>query len=47
MVWNGEAVPYDTVVHDYANSAYEGVEQGKYPDSMSGVIKDYFSGLDD
>ena len=45
LAWEGEKVPYDTVINDYKKSAYDGIEKGKYPGSVSNIIKDYFSGL--
>ena len=47
LVWEGEKVPYSTVLGEYQESAYEGIEQGRYPDTMSEVIKNYFGGLAD
>lgn len=47
LVWEGTQVPYDTVVGQYSQQAYDGIDKGKYPGTMSGVIKDYFSGLSD
>ncbi len=46
LAWNGKKVPYNSVINDYSNAAYDGIEKGKYPGSMSKVIKDYFSGLE-
>ena len=45
LAWDGEKVPYNTVINDYKNNAYDGIEKGKYPGSVSGIIKDYFSEL--
>ena len=47
LVWEGEKVPYSSVLGEYQESAYEGIEQGRYPDTMSEVIKNYFGGLAD
>lgn len=47
LTWEGTQVPYDTVVNEYSEQAYEGIDKGKYPGTMSNVIKEYFSGLSD
>ena len=47
LTWEGTQVPYDTVVKEYSEQAYEGIDKGKYPGTMSNVIKEYFSGLSD
>lgn len=45
LAWEGTQVPYDTVIGDYSDKAYEGIDKGKYPGGMSDVIKNYFTGL--
>lgn len=45
LAWEGEHVAYESVIGNYTNQAYEGLEQGRYPSGMTDVIKDYFGGL--
>ena len=45
LTYEGEKVPYSTVIGEYQETAYEGIEQGRYPDTMAEVIKNYFGGL--
>ena len=47
LAWEGKKVPYNTVINDYKNAANDGIEKGKYPGAMSGVIRDYFTELGD
>ena len=47
QAWEGKKVPYNTVINDYKNAANDGIEKGKYPGAMSGVIRDYFTELGD
>ncbi|MBR6403918.1 MAG: hypothetical protein IKS48_11090 [Eubacterium sp.] len=45
LAWEGEKVPYDTVINEYSKTANEGISKGKYPGNMSDVVKNYFSDL--
>ena len=45
LAWDGEKVPYDTVINEYSKTANEGISKGKYPGNMSDVVKNYFSDL--
>ncbi|MDE6686202.1 MAG: hypothetical protein K2K17_02670 [Lachnospiraceae bacterium] len=45
LAWEGERVTYESVIGEYTNQAYEGLEQGRYPSGMTEVIKDYFGNL--
>lgn len=45
LAWEGERVTYESVIGEYTNQAYEGLEQGRYPSGMTDVIKDYFGNL--
>ena len=47
LAWEGTQVPYDTVINDYSDAAFDAVDKGKYPGAMSDVIKNYFTGLSD
>lgn len=45
LAWEGEHVSYESVIGNYTQQAYEGLEQGRYPSGMTDVIRDYFGGL--
>lgn len=45
LAWEGEHVEYGSVIGEYADSAYEGIAGGKYPNGMETVIRDYFEQL--
>ena len=37
---------YDSVIGEYSDRAYEGLENGEYPTGMEDVIKEYFSSFE-
>ena len=43
----GNSVPYNQVMGQYKNKAYENMENSYIPDSMKNLVKDYFSSLED
>ena len=45
LAWEGEHVSYESVIGEYTNRAYEGLEQGRYPSGMTDVIRDYFRSM--
>lgn len=45
LAWEGEHVDYNSVIGEYADSAYEGIASGRYPSGMENVIRDYFENL--
>ena len=45
LAWEGSHVDYNSVIGEYTDSAYEGIANGKYPDGMESVIRDYFEQL--
>ncbi len=42
LSWEGNHVPYESVISEYQDRAYEGISSGKYPRGMENVIKEYF-----
>ena len=44
--WAGEHVDYDSVIGEYSDRAYEGLENGASPTGMEDVIKEYFSSFE-
>ena len=45
LAWEGEHVEYSSVIGEYTESAYEGLANGRYPNGMESVIRDYFGSL--
>ena len=45
LAWEGDHVEYSAVIGEYTDSAYEGIANGKYPEGMESVIRDYFEQL--
>ncbi|HBR04523.1 MAG TPA: hypothetical protein DD722_02015 [Lachnospiraceae bacterium] len=45
LVFNGEKVPANQVIEEYADKAISGVESGKYPAEKADVIKKYFEDM--
>ena len=45
LAWEGDHVDYSAVIGEYADSAYEGIANGRYPSGMESVIRDYFESL--
>lgn len=45
LAWEGDHVDYSSVIGEYTDSAYEGIANGKYPNGMEAVIRDYFENL--
>ncbi len=45
LAWEGEHVDYNTVIGAYTDDAYEGLTNGRYPNGMESVIRDYFEKL--
>lgn len=45
LAWEGDHVEYSSVIGEYTDSAYEGIANGKYPEGMESVIRDYFEQL--
>lgn len=45
LAWEGEHVDYSTVIGEYTENAYEGLTNGRYPNGMESVIRDYFEKL--
>lgn len=43
MSWEGERIPYESVIGSYEQNAYEGIAADRYPSGMEDVIKEYFS----
>ncbi|GAA0182388.1 hypothetical protein SH2C18_47750 [Clostridium sediminicola] len=43
----GNSVPYNQVVGEYKNKAYENMENSVIPESMKDVVKSYFSSLEE
>lgn len=43
FMWDGVSTDYRKVVGDYTNQAFSDMQEGTYPDSIKGIIKDYFS----
>ena len=43
MNWKGIHRPIDSVIGSYEQNAYDRISNGRYPESMSEIIKDYFS----
>ncbi len=46
LSWEGEHVDASAVIGDYRQRAYEGIENGEYPEGMESVIKNYFDGFE-
>lgn len=47
LSWEGQHVPYESVIKSYEQNAYEGIAAGRYPSGMEDVIKEYFSSFGD
>ncbi len=45
MTWEGIEIPYNQVIAEYTNQAYENLSGSDIPDSMKDIVKDYFSEL--
>lgn len=45
LAWEGDHVEYSSVIGEYTDDAYEGIANGKYPNGMESVIRDYFEQL--
>lgn len=45
LAWEGDHVDYSSVIGEYTDSAYEGIANGRYPNGMEAVIRDYFENL--
>lgn len=45
LAWEGDHVDYSSVIGEYTDDAYEGIANGKYPNGMESVIRDYFEQL--
>ena len=47
MTWEGIEIPYEQVIAEYTNQAYENLSGSNIPDSMKDIVKDYFSELNE
>lgn len=47
LAWEGSHVDYNSVIGEYTEDAYEGLANGKYPEGMESVIRDYFENLNE
>ncbi len=45
LAWEGEHVDYNAVIGEYADHAYEGLANDRYPSGMEPVIRNYFESL--
>ena len=41
--WTGQKTDPKSVIGEYTERAYEGIQSGRYPAGMEDVIKEYFS----
>lgn len=43
----GDSVPYNQVIGEYKNRAFEGLDKSEIPEGMRDIVKNYFTSLED